>query len=113
MKPWIALIAAMLSLPALANDSPPAEAWRIGPVIDGRSYSQGMPSRPSPSREGWHFDFPYPDAGAGHVHYLTFDPGSLRGARALRLHYRIDADPGVRFVPQEFPQNQALLSLHF
>lgn len=113
VKRSIALLAALLALPALAGDVPPAAAWRIGPVIDGRNYSQGMPPRPSPSPEGWHFDFPHPDARAGHVHYLTFDPGSLREARELRLHYRIEAAPGVRFVPQEFPQHEAILSLYF
>lgn len=110
---WLLPLAALLPPPALAGDAGNAADWRIGPLIDGRNYSQGMPSTPNPARDGWQFDFPFPDARAGHVHYLTFDPGSLRGARAIRLRYRIEAQPDVRFVPQEFPGDEAILSLYF
>lgn len=101
-----------LAMPALAA-LPPAQAWEIGPIIKGRSYSHNMPLRPTPSRDGIRIDFPYPDARAGHVHYVTFRHGPLEGKRRIEMHFRIDAEPGVRFVPQEFPAREAVLSLYF
>ena len=88
-----------------------AAQWEIGPVIDGRNYSRGMPLHPEQTAEGWAFDFPGPGASDGHVHYLTRPTGSLAGALGIRLRYRIDAAEGTRFVPQEAPDRTALLSL--
>lgn len=107
-------LASITALPAIANDAPPAADWTIGPVIDGRNYSVGMPATPSQGANGqvW-FDFPGPTAREGHVHYVTFDPGTLEGAKALRLRLRVDAEAGTRFVPQEAPGRPALLSLYF
>ncbi|MBO6527833.1 hypothetical protein [Erythrobacter sp.] len=90
----------------------PLREWEIGPVIRGRNYSVGMPLHPEISREGWFFDFPGPRRRDGHVHYVTRRTGPLDGARGLRLRYRIDAQAGTRFVPQEFPDRTALLSLY-
>src|SRR5690606_28624779 len=97
----IALIAvAAAAVPALAA-LPPAQAWEIGPVIKSRNYSHNMPLRPTPTREGFQIDFPWPDARAGHIHYVTFRHGPLEGKRRIVMRYRIDAEPGVRFVPQD------------
>jgi hypothetical protein len=96
-----------------AAATPPAQAWEIGPIIRGRNYSVGMPLSPTPARTGWYFDFPNPAASSGHVHYLTFRHGSLAGKRRIVMRYRIDAPRGTRFVPQQSPQNTALLSLYF
>lgn len=93
--------------------TPPASEWDIGPVIRGTNYSQGMPRQPRPLRSGWSFDFPYADARAGHVHYVTFDPGSLEGASRIVVRYRVDAARNVRFVPQENPAETATVSLVF
>lgn len=89
----------------------PVPMWEIGPVINGRNFSVGMPRFPEPSAEGWFFDFPGPRRSDGHVHYLTRRTGRLDQARGLRLRYRIDASPATRFVPQEFPDRTATLSL--
>src|SRR5690606_37612620 len=75
--------------------------------------SHNMPLRPTPTREGFQIDFPWPDARAGHIHYVTFRHGPLEGKRRIVMRYRIDAEPGVRFAPQEFPDRQAVLSLYF
>jgi hypothetical protein len=98
---------------AAAAAPPPAQYWEIGPVIRGRNYSAGMPLRPTPVRGGLSFAFPNPDAGAGHVHALTYDHGPLAGSRRIVMRYRIDAEPGVRFAPQELPQEAATVSLFF
>lgn len=96
-----------------ATAAPPADAWEIGPIIRGKNYSQGMPRRPSESRDGASFAIPGPTAAQGHVHYLTVPTGPLAGARRITLTYRIDAAPGTRFVPQESPELPATLSLYF
>ena len=88
--------------------------WDIGPDVRGRNYSVGMPLKPTPLRRGgWAFDFPYPNANAGHVHAVTFDPGSLENASKIVMRYRIDAARGVRFAPQEVPDQPATVSLYF
>jgi hypothetical protein len=69
------------------NDNPPprgvsmnANAWRIGPIIDGQDYSVGMPLHPTTEGAGWRFDFPnscdrQPDCS---VHYVTTGAGGLK-----------------------------------
>lgn len=99
--------------PAPAADPMQASAWEIGPILDGRSYSPGMPSAPSQDGGTWYFDFPQPDRAAGHVHYLTFKHGSLSGKSRIVLRYRVEAEPGVQFVPQEDPSAPSTLTLYF
>lgn len=98
---------------ARAADASRADAWEIGPIIRARNYSVGMPLHPMQARRGWHLDFPYPNAGAGHAHYVTFNHGPLTGKRRIVMRYRIDAAPGVRFAPRETPALPATLSLYF
>lgn len=109
----IAAACAALVAGAAVAAGPPAEAWEIGPIIRGKNYSQRMPLRPEDTRAGPSFAIPGPTAAQGHVHYLTIPTGPLQGARRITLTYRIDAAPGVRFVPQESPHLPATLSLYF
>lgn len=88
-----------------------AGTWQIGPIIRMRNHSVGMPLRPTPSGRGWVFDFPYPDAGAGHVHYVTIGRGSFARASGITMRYRVEAAPRVRFVPQEARAEPATVSL--
>jgi hypothetical protein len=90
-----------------------AGSWQIGPIIRTRNYSVGMPLGPTPSGRGWTFDFPYPDARAGHVHYVTIGRGSFARASGLTMRYRVEAAPRVRFVPQEAQSEPATVSLFF
>lgn len=106
------ILGAMLALAGSAALAAPAAAdWTIGPHIRGKNYSVGMPLQPTPTRNGWTFDFPYPDRSAGHVHYVTFDPGSLAGKSRIVVRYRVDAARGTRFVPQEHPELPGAVSL--
>ncbi len=109
----LALLSGTLAVPAWGQT---AQDWEIGPVIRGKNYSLGMPLHPLPGRGlSWFFDFPLaPDrqGRGGHVHYVTFDPGSLAGKTKISVRYRIDAAPGVRFVPQEFPDRTAAITLY-
>ena len=91
-----------------------AASWEIGPDVRGRNYSVGMPLKPTPVKRGvWSFDFPYPNAAVGHVHAVTFNPGPLSKASKIIMRYRIDAARGVRFAPQETPDQPATVSLYF
>lgn len=91
-----------------------AASWEIGPDVRGRNYSVGMPLKPTPVKRGvWSFDFPQPNADAGHVHAVTFNPGPLLKASKIIMRYRIDAVRGVRFAPQETPDQPATVSLYF
>ena len=78
-----------------------ASNWEIGPIIDGKNYSVGVPIRPTQTTDGWAFDFP--QAG-GHVGYITYKYGSLNGKSRIIMRYRIEADPMVQFLPKCCPQ---------
>ena len=106
-----ALVAAA-SGTALAS-SPPAKNWEIGPIIRGKNYSVNMPLAPNETQRGWTFNFPYPAKRNGHVHYVTFDPGSLADATSITVRYRVRAEPGTSFVPQEHPNLPGTVSLFF
>jgi hypothetical protein len=109
----LTMASATVPTSALHAQSPGAGAWEIGPIIRSRNYSVGMPLRPTPSRRGWYFDFPYPSVDAGHVHYVTFNHGPLTGRSRIVMRYRVDAAPGVRFVSRETPGLPATISLYF
>lgn len=104
------LAAATFGTAALAA-VPPASVWEIGPHIRGKNYSVGMPLRPQETRQGWAFDFPHASRAAGHVHYVTFRPGPLTGKSRIKVRYRVTAERGTRFVPQEQPDEPATVSL--
>lgn len=113
-----ALMAMTGAVAVPAPDSPAAaqaaSSWAIGPMVRGRNYSVGMPPVPRPARDGlWSFDFPFPNRQAGHVHAVTTRTGSLLGARRIVMRYRIEAERGVRFHPQEAPGQPGIVSLYF
>jgi hypothetical protein len=78
-----------------------ASNWEIGPIIDGRNYSAGMPLHPTQTPDGWAFDFPL---APGKIGYITYKYGSLAGKSRIVMHYRIEADPDVQFLPPCCPQ---------
>ncbi|WP_435419268.1 hypothetical protein WAB17_06870 [Parerythrobacter aurantius] len=110
-RPLVLAISAALSaaIPLSVAAMPPADAWEIGPVIKGRSYSIGMPRQPDAERGGAvGFAFPV----EGEVDALTTAVGSLEGARQITMRYRIEAARGTRFVPSEAPDQTATVSLY-
>lgn len=111
MKRKLILGAALAFAGSAALAATAAADWTIGPHIRGKNYSVGMPLQPTPTRNGWTFDFPYPNRSAGHVHYVTFDPGSLAGKSRIVVRYRVDAARGTRFVPQEHPDLPGTVSM--
>ena len=113
LKAMAALAAGSVAVIASSAAAQPADLWEIGPVLRGRNHSVGMPPSPIPAGRGWYFDFPYPDARAGHVHYLTTRTGSLLDRSRIVMRYRIDAPRGVRFAPRESPETPATLTFYF
>jgi hypothetical protein len=68
--------------------------WTIGPIIDGKHYSIGMPRHPSAEGAGWSFDFPQADG----VHYVsTAINTSLVGKTTVRLTFDITGDAATIF----------------
>lgn len=74
----------------------------LGPVVQGKNKSAGV------KLEGNSFTFPL--AGKS-VHALLDGSLALKGKQTLTLRYRIDADPGVTFHPQEAPSGVATISI--
>jgi hypothetical protein len=89
--------------------------WEIGPIINGRNYSVGMPLNPSAHPNGgWYFDIPYPTAAEGHAHYVTFPHGTLTGKSRITMRYRLEMDPDVQLVPtKEQPGVPSILTMYF
>lgn len=113
MRKMTALVAGAIAalVPIAASSMPPASEWTIGPIIRGKNYSVGMPLQPDPTRTGWSFEFPSTTRAAGHVHYVTFDPGTLADRSRIVIRYRVHARAGTRFVPQEHPTFPGAVSL--
>lgn len=88
-----------------------ASDWIIGPIIRNRNYSRGMPLHPvQNARGGFHIDLPQ---APGSVHYVTFPHGPLTGKSRIVMRFRIEAAPGVRIVPRNYPQWTAQITPYF
>ncbi|MBX7532471.1 hypothetical protein K3165_06005 [Qipengyuania sp. 1XM1-15A] len=101
--------ATLLSASVFASEA--NSEWQIGPEIRGKNYSVGMPAVMSVAHAGPAFDFP--TSRQAKVKYITMQTGPLTYARSMTITYRIDASPGTRFIPNEKPGAQAILSLYF
>lgn len=83
----------------------PKSGWHIGPTINGRNLSRGMPSRPTKLGSGWYFDFPTdPNS---HVHYVQNFSAAPRNG--VRITFRVEGE--ADFIPQEAPHLQAIISI--
>jgi hypothetical protein len=104
------LIAGAQASPRAMTSRLDSRAWTIGPIINGRNYSQGTPLHPAPLRNGgWSIDLPQ---APGSVHYVTFRHGSLAGKRRIVMRYRIEAGPGVRILPVTAPHMPSIITLY-
>lgn len=112
MKKALLVSALALGASVMTAAAAPATNWEIGPIIRGKNYSVGMPLAPRSERGGWSFDFPVGSKAAGHVHYVTFRPGSLAGKSRIVVRYRVDARAGTLFVPQANPDRAGTVSLY-
>lgn len=110
---FVAALSIAVAAPAPSAARAGAPAWQIGPILDGESYSPGMPPYAARRDGAAFFDIPWPSPRRGHVHYVTLPTGPLTGAHRIVLRYRIDGEPGVRILPEENPRQKATLSLYF
>lgn len=77
--------------------TPPAgPGWNIGPVINGKNYSMGMPAYPTADGAGWRFAFS--TLPTDHVDYVQGRGviASLVGVKQVVMHYDVT---GSGFVP--------------
>jgi hypothetical protein len=97
---------------ALPSLSDPAD-WEIGPVVDGKNYSVGLPLRPGATLDGWMFAFPQPRVENGHVHYVTARARErFTGRTAVRMRFRIEAEEGVEFRGKSCPEGPTGVTLY-
>jgi len=79
-----------------SRDSVASSQWEIGPIINGRQYSVGMPTSPTPDGEGFWFDFPKAQKGLDRwstpgPHYMTKPTSGISGSK-IKLVYEITGD---------------------
>jgi hypothetical protein len=94
----LVLLAAFGAPESLGNPMDPL-TWTIGPIINGRNYSHGMPLRPTANPGGgWYFDFPQADG----VHYVTRAPTEV-GRHSVRMVFEIQGDATFKEVAGDGP----------
>ncbi len=86
--------------------------WLIGPIIEGKNYSVGMPEHPTPNGDG-SYSFTMPATPAVHTHYVTLPHGSLAGKTSIRFRYRIEMEPGTVIQPRTAPGGPSMITLYF
>jgi hypothetical protein len=82
--------------PSDNRDGSASSEWVIGPIINGRQYSVGMPTSPTPDGEGFWFDFPKAQKGLDRwstpgPHYVTRPTSGISGSK-IKLAYEITGD---------------------
>lgn len=92
-----------------ASDPNDPNSWEIGPVISGKNLSHNVPLHPVSTAEGLQIVMPTSDG----VHYFTKPTTPLANRNKLVAKLRINADPGVKFVPSSDPNAPPLISLYF
>ena len=82
--------------PSENRDGSASSEWVIGPIINGRQYSVGMPTSPTPDGEGFWFDFPKAQKGLDRwstpgPRYVTKPTSGISGSK-IKLAYAITGD---------------------
>ena len=104
------LLAALLAAVPLSAAPPPPSVWTVGPIVNGRSVSRGLPLRPERG-PGHSIAVRIPTA-PGSLHGLTLVPGDLSRARRLVLRYRVETAPGVWVEPRTGPGLPPLITFY-
>lgn len=92
-----------------------AESWDLGPSdYPGGNPAAGVPLHPLPHPDGLLVPIPFPNAAAGHVHYVTRRQDEpLTGKTGIELYGRLEAEPWVEFAPTKFkPPVPAMLTVY-
>lgn len=69
----------------------PGTSWEMGPAIEHRNYSLGLPRSPDRDADGWGVAI----GPTAEPHYVTFRHGSLRGKTQIRMRFRVDGPRGA------------------
>ena len=117
----LVLVVAGVALGLFKNDIKTASSdsrnpldWEIGPIVNGVNKSYKMPLHPRREPNAlFAIDLPFPNKEAGHVHYVTYKHGSLKGKRFIRMRYELVMGADVKIVPTNFPQHLGMLTLYF
>lgn len=108
-------LAAML-LPSCDDSRPVPQsspvAWTIGPVINGKNYSGGMPPRPASCAPAV-LCVDLPGGSQSHAHYVTRASGPLAGKTRIRMRYRVEMADNVQIVPKADPRFPSMITLYF
>jgi hypothetical protein len=100
----VALLLSIVPLQAGHNTPPAGTEWQVGPVINGRSSSPGMPQTITGT-------FEFPKCGKGSVHYVTKRiDGPLSGT--VTLTYSIEASADAVFTASD-GGGAGRIALHF
>lgn len=92
MKPFLVLLLCLLTACGSggghhsSGGSTPQSGWYIGPVANGRNYSENMPATPTLQDGGWYIDFP---TSGGVDAVVNKSPQSLVGATAITIRYTV------------------------
>jgi hypothetical protein len=99
-----ALLISVVPLQAGHNSPPAGTEWQVGPIINGRSSSPGMPRTITGT-------FEFPKCGKGSVHYVTKRiDGPFSGT--VTLTYSIEASADAVFVASD-GWTPGRIALHF
>jgi hypothetical protein len=102
------VVSGLLSVSADAQT--PVGPWEIGPIIQRRNYSAGMPYSPSRDAKSLRFAI----GPRAEPHYVTFRHGSLRGRSQIRMRFRIVGPNGAIVHGAKCPPNTpATVTLYF
>jgi hypothetical protein len=100
----VALLLSVVPLQAGHNSPPAGTEWQVGPVINGRSSSPGMPRTITGT-------FEFPKCGKGSVHYVTRRiDGPITGT--VMLTYTIEASADAVFTASD-GGTPGRIALHF
>lgn len=65
---------------------PVGAVWNIGPVINGKDYSQGMPKVMPQDGQGYYFDFP---PSPGGVDYIFRSSGAVKAGQTMSIAFSL------------------------
>jgi hypothetical protein len=84
-------------------------SWEIGPVIDGKNSSLGLPLRPDALENGWGFAL----TPTTEPHYVTAHYGSLAGKSQIKMVYDLQIDGQDHVYPRCCVNEQGVITLYF
>lgn len=85
------------------------KGWIIGPIVNGKNYSERMPLRPTATATGWKVAMPV----GSQIDAIDRDTGPLPLGGTVSFMLRTINPNGARIVPFETPEGGATVALYF